>query len=281
MIFMYCQFSVGLENSNSTIQIIKDGDRLTSSDNNFVLGFFGFNNSTTRRYVGIWYNKIPQFTLVWVANRSEPLNDNTGTLALDRRGNLLLFTSKQTVSLWSTNATIESNDDVLIKLWNTGNFALIERQSQKVIWQSFDYPSHVFLPYMKLGLNWRTGINWFLTSWKAQDDPGTGNFSCRIDPTGYPQLILYNGNVPRWRIGSWTGQKWSGVPEMTRSFIFNTTYIDNTEEISIMDSVTTDTVLSSMCLDESGLLHRSMWNEEQQKWKDYLDGSDRVVRQLQ
>lgn len=125
---------------------------------------------------------------------------------------------------------------------------------------------------MKLGLNWRTGINWFLTSWKAQDDPRTGNFSCRIDPTGYPQLILYKGNDPRWRIGSWTGHKWSGVPEMTRSFIFNTTYIDNTEEISIMDSVTNDTVLSSMSLDESGLLHRSMWNEEQQKWKDYWTG---------
>ncbi|XP_038895380.1 G-type lectin S-receptor-like serine/threonine-protein kinase At1g11410 isoform X2 [Benincasa hispida] len=263
------QFSLGLENSNSTFQIIKDGDRLVSSNKNFALGFFSFNNSTTRRYVGIWYNQIPQLTLVWVANRNQPLNDTRGTLALDRHGNVVVFTPTQTISLWSTNATIQSNDDVSVELRNTGNLALIKRESQKVIWQSFDYPSHVLLPYMKLGVNRRTGFSWFLTSWKAHDDPGTGNFSCRIDPTGYPQLVLYDGNVPWWRGGSWTGRRWTGVPEMTRSFIINTSYIDNSEEVSITNSVTVDTVLMRMTLDESGLVHRSTWNGQEQKWNEF------------
>ena len=269
VIFVGTRFSIAIDTSNSTIQIIKDGDHLVSTNKNFTLGFFSLNNSTTPRYVGIWYSQIPQLTLVWVANRNQPLNHTSGTFALDPHGNVVLFTPSQTISLWSTNTTIQSNDDVSIELQNTGNLALIERHSQKVIWQSFDYPSHVFLPYMKLGLNRQTGFSWFLTSWKALDDPGTGNFSCKIDPTGYPQLILYNGNVPRWRVGSWTGEKWSGVPEMRRSFIFNTTYIDNTQEISIMDGVTTDTVLTSMTLDESGLLHRSTWSEQDNKWIDY------------
>uniref|UniRef100_A0A9I9CEZ1 Receptor-like serine/threonine-protein kinase n=2 Tax=Cucumis melo TaxID=3656 RepID=A0A9I9CEZ1_CUCME len=269
VIFVGTHFSIAIDTSNSTIQIIKDGDHLVSTNKNFTLGFFSLNNSTTPRYVGIWYSQIPQRTIVWVANRNQPLNDTSGTFALDRHGNVVLFTPTQTISLWSTNTTIQSNDDVSIELQNTGNLALIERQSEKVIWQSFDYPSHVFLPYMKLGLNRQTGFSWFLTSWKALDNPGTGNFSCRIDPTGYPQLILYKGNVPRWRVGSWTGEKWSGVPEMTRSFIFNTTYIDNTQEISITDGVTDDTVLTSMTLDESGLLHRSTWSEQDKKWKDY------------
>ncbi|CAK9327379.1 unnamed protein product [Citrullus colocynthis] len=127
IIFLGSHLSVALENSSSTIQIIKDGDRLVSSNKNFALGFFSFDNSTTRRYVGIWYNKIPQLTLVWVANRNQPLNDTSGTLALDRHGNLVIFTPTQTVSLWSTNASIQSNNDLSIELWNTGNLALIER----------------------------------------------------------------------------------------------------------------------------------------------------------
>lgn len=253
---------------NSTIPIIKDGDRLVSSNKNFALGFFSFNNSTTRRYVGIWYNTIPQLTLVWVANRNQPLIDTSGTLALDRHGNLLVFSDTQTISLWSTNATLPSND-VSVQLWNTGNLALVERQSRKVIWQSFDYPSDVLIPYMKLGVNRRTGFSWFLTSWKAQDDPGIGNFSCRINPTGYPQLVLYQGDVPWWRGGPWTGRRWAGVPEMTRSFIINTSYIDNAEEVSITNGVTVDTVLMRMTLDESGSLHRSTWNEQDQKWNEF------------
>ncbi|KAL4012212.1 hypothetical protein IC575_029308 [Cucumis melo] len=173
VIFVGTHFSIAIDTSNSTIQIIKDGDHLVSTNKNFTLGFFSLNNSTTPRYVGIWYSQIPQRTIVWVANRNQPLNDTSGTFALDRHGNVVLFTPTQTISLWSTNTTIQSNDDVSIELQNTGNLALIERQSEKVIWQSFDYPSHVFLPYMKLGLNRQTGFSWFLTSWKALDDPGT------------------------------------------------------------------------------------------------------------
>ncbi|KAG7019654.1 G-type lectin S-receptor-like serine/threonine-protein kinase RKS1, partial [Cucurbita argyrosperma subsp. argyrosperma] len=122
---------------------------------------------------------------------------------------------------------------------------------------------------MKLGVNRRTGFSWFLTSWKAQDDPGIGNFSCRINLTGYPQLVLYQGDVPWWRGGPWTGRRWAGVPEMTRSFIINTSYIDNAEEVSITNGVTVDTVLMRMTLDESGSLHRSTWNEQDQKWNEF------------
>uniref|UniRef100_A0A0A0LX86 Receptor-like serine/threonine-protein kinase n=1 Tax=Cucumis sativus TaxID=3659 RepID=A0A0A0LX86_CUCSA len=265
LIFVGSYFSDGLQiNSNhSTIPIIKDGDHSVSSNKNFVLGFFSLNNSTTTRYVGIWYNQIPQQTIVWVANRNQPLNDTSGTFALDSHGNVIVFSPTQTISLWSTNTTIQSKDDVLFELQNTGNLALIERKTQKVIWQSFDYPSHVLLPYMKLGLNRRTGFSWFLTSWKAQDDPGTGSFSVRINLTGYPQLILYNGSFPRWRGGPWTGKRWSGVPEMTRAFAINTSYVDNSEEIFITNGLMDDTFLMRMTLDESGLVHRTIWNQQE------------------
>lgn len=261
----------GVVENSSTIDIIKDGHQLVSANKKFALGFFSFNNSTTRRYVGIWYNEIPELTLVWIANRNQPVNDTSAMLALDRRhGNVVVYSPNQTISLWSTNNSItQSPNDMSVELRDTGNLAVVQRQTGRVIWQSFDYPSNVLLPYMKLGVNRRTGFSWSLTSWKAIDDPGTGNFSCRIDPTGFPQLILYKGDVPWWRGGAWTGRRWSGVPEMTRSFIINVSYVDTPEEISIVNGVTIDTVLMRMTLDESGSLHRSTWNEHEHKWSEF------------
>ena len=51
---------------------------------------------------------------------------------------------------------------------------------------SFDYPTNTLLPFMKFGLDRRTGLNQFLTSWKSKDDPGTGNYLYQMVPTGYP-----------------------------------------------------------------------------------------------
>nr|POE93116.1 g-type lectin s-receptor-like serine/threonine-protein kinase rks1 [Quercus suber] len=79
------------------------------------------------------------------------------------------------------------------------------------LWQSFDYPTNNMLPLMKFGLNWRTGLNQYLTSWKSKDDIGTGNYSFRLDPSGYPQFFFYMDRVPLWRIGSWSGQGLSGT----------------------------------------------------------------------
>ncbi|KAF3455513.1 hypothetical protein FNV43_RR00144 [Rhamnella rubrinervis] len=61
------------------------------------------------------------------------------------------------------------------------------------------------LPNMKLTIDRRTGLNRFLASWKSADDPRLGNYTLRIDPAGSPQLILYEGQVPWFRVGHWNG----------------------------------------------------------------------------
>ena len=50
-------------------QSIKDGDVLVSSGQSYELGFFSSGIDSTRRYVGIWYRKVSERTVVWVANR--------------------------------------------------------------------------------------------------------------------------------------------------------------------------------------------------------------------
>ncbi|XP_050147581.1 G-type lectin S-receptor-like serine/threonine-protein kinase At1g11410 [Malus sylvestris] len=122
------------------------------------------------------------------------------------------------------------------------------------------------LPFMKLGLNRQSGLNRFLTSWKSQDDLGTGNCSYRIEPGESPLLFLYKGQTPLWRAGSWTGEGCSGVPAMTKHFIFNAPFVNNQDEVSVMYGIVDEPVFSKMVIDESGILERSTWQDQVSQW---------------
>ena len=168
-------------------QPLKDGQLLLSNQKTFALGFFN-PGSSSHRYVGIWYNQITEKTVVWVANRDAPLNDTSGVLSINGKGNFVLHTQNQTTPIWSTNVSfsVSSTNNSVAKLLDIGNLVLVQQDSQHVTWQSFDYPTNTMLPFMKVGLDRRTGLNRFLTSWKSKDDPGIGNYSYQLVPTGYP-----------------------------------------------------------------------------------------------
>lgn len=199
---------------------------------------------------------------MWVANRDTPLNDNSSVLSI-KNGNLVLHSNNNLNPVWSSNVST-SFVNASAKLLDTGNFILTHNNN--VVWQSFDSPSNTLLPFMKLGLDRKTGLNRFLTSWKSPNDPRTGNLTYRIDPTGFPQLFLYRNKIPIWRTGSWTGQRWSGVPEMTPIFIFNVTFVNNKDEISIEYNVKDPNVLSRMVLEEPGQVRRLTWQPNEHRW---------------
>ncbi|KAI6703908.1 hypothetical protein NL676_013044 [Syzygium grande] len=214
------QVSTYLDNLNQN-NTIKDGSLLVSSGKMFALGFFSPGNSS-HRYVGIWYYQVSEQTVVWVANRERPISGTSGALSIDSDGNLVLHETNGSFPVWSTNVSSAlSNYSTTARLMDSGNLVLVQDFSERVIWQSFDYPTDTLLPFMKIGLNRQTGLNWSLTSWKSPEDPTPGNYSYGIDPTGYPQLFLYKDGNPYWRGGSWTGDRLSGVPQMTQYFIFN------------------------------------------------------------
>nr|XP_023883864.1 G-type lectin S-receptor-like serine/threonine-protein kinase RKS1 isoform X2 [Quercus suber] len=258
-------------------QPLKDGDGqlLLSNPKTFALGFFN-PGSSSRRYVGIWYNQIAEKTVVWVANRDAPLNDTSGVLSINGEGNLVLHTQNQATPIWSTNVpfSVSSTNNSMAKLLDIGNLVLVQQDSQHVTWQSFDYPTDTLLPFMKLGLDRRTGLNRFLTSWKSKDDPGIGNYSYQMVPTGYPQACLYMGRTLLWRLGSWTGLRWSGVPEMT-SKLFNVSFVNNQDETTIMYSIFSNVadpkVIPKAMVDESGIVQRSLWQET--RWVEYWSSS--------
>ncbi|XP_062110938.1 G-type lectin S-receptor-like serine/threonine-protein kinase RKS1 [Humulus lupulus] len=249
-------------------QPLKDGDVLISTRNKFALGFFSPKNSHNR-YVGIWYYQIPEQTIVWVANRDNPLNDTSGVLAIDSHEGLLLFGKNRiSFSLWSTNVSIPIANNSMAKLFDVGNLVLLgNNAAENVLWQSFDHPTDTILPSMIFGWNRVTGLNSILTSWKSMDDPGTGNYSFWFDRNGYPQLFLGEGRrSPRWRAGSWAGNRWSGVPQMTRRFIFNVTFVHNQDEILYVYHLHNDSILTRLAVDELGTLYRSTWIEQDKRW---------------
>src|SRR5215469_3605622 len=86
---------------------LKGDDVLVSAGETFALGFFRPVNSN-HLYLGIWFNKVSVQTIVWVANRNNPIhNNNPGILTINNEGNLVLFEEgNQTMPVWSTNTSL-------------------------------------------------------------------------------------------------------------------------------------------------------------------------------
>ncbi|KAJ4703317.1 G-type lectin S-receptor-like serine/threonine-protein kinase [Melia azedarach] len=261
----YTSFSIDTIISNKPI---KDVDVIVSSGKIFALGFFSLSN-TERRYVGIWYNQIPKQTIVWVANRDDPVSDKSGVLSINDDRNLVLHQVNQTLPIWHTNISDTPAGNTIAQLLDSGNLVLVRNDTGETLWQSFDHPTDTTLPNMKLGWNKRTGLHIFLTSWKSPDDPGTGNCSFGIDLIGFPQVFTYKGNAKWWRAGSWTGKKYTGVAGIPKNYVFNISFVDDENEtfINYAKSAETDSsVLSMKVVNESGSVERLTWNDQEKIW---------------
>ncbi|KAE8728806.1 hypothetical protein F3Y22_tig00004072pilonHSYRG00227 [Hibiscus syriacus] len=83
-----------------------------------------------------------------------------------------------------------------------------------------------------------------------QNDPGAGNYSFRMNPNGFPQMFLYQGLTPLWRSGTWTGQRWNGIPEMTKNFIFNDTFVNTDDQVSFSSDVRNASIITRAVVNE-------------------------------
>lgn len=256
--------------SDNTIlrrQSLKDGDVIFSQGRRFAFGFFSLGNSKLR-YVGIWYAQVSEQTVVWVANRDHPINDTSGLIKFSSRGNLCVYASDNgTEPIWSTDVIDMISESALVaKLTDLGNLVLLDPVTGKSFWESFNHPTNTLLPFMKFGFTRQDGVDRIMTSWRSPGDPGPGNVTYRIERRGFPQMMMYKGLTLWWRTGSWTGQRWSGVPEMTNKFIFNISFVNKPDEVSITYGVLDASVITRMVLNETGTLQRFSWNGRDKKW---------------
>jgi|UniRef100_A0A3N7H742 hypothetical protein len=117
------------QDSLKTNHTVKEGDLLISKGNNFALGFF-CPGSSSNRYLGIWYHKIPEQTVVWVANRNDPIIGSSGFLFTNQYGNLVLYgNDDQKLPVWSKNVPVEENDICAAQLLDSGNLILVRKRT--------------------------------------------------------------------------------------------------------------------------------------------------------
>ncbi|KAK1439558.1 hypothetical protein QVD17_05378 [Tagetes erecta] len=248
----------------SNSRFLTDGDTLVSTTRVFELGFFP-PNSSENRYLGIWYKNIPVRTVVWVANRDRPVpGASTSMLELKiiDQGILGLFANISMI--WSSNTT--STGNATAKLHDNGNLVVTD-QDEKVVWQSFDYPTDTLLPGMKLGRDYLRGKEWYLTPWKSSQDPAPSGLTWGADRLGYPENKLRQGDSIIFRGGPWANQRFPGVSVFSRSLTFRYDVIINESEVSFAYNLEDNSILSRVTLNSTAQLESWAWVEGGTEWR--------------
>ncbi|CAD6334279.1 unnamed protein product [Miscanthus lutarioriparius] len=278
-------------------QALAFGDKLVSRNGKFALGFFqptaviskSRNITSPNWYLGIWFNKIPVFTTVWVANREAPIADSKRKqthLKISSDGNNLIIVTQASpeteTTVWSTPSAnrsgASSNTTTTAVLLDSGNLALLELESPSssnvTLWQSFDYPTDIVLPGAKFGRNKVTGFSRRAITWKSLIDPGLGSYSIEIDTTGVV-LKHRSPSVVYWHWSSSSTSTLKLIPILksileldprTKGLI-DPTYVDNSQEEYYMYTSLNDSSLTFVSLDISGQIKMNVWSHAQQSWQ--------------
>nr|KYP44604.1 Putative serine/threonine-protein kinase receptor [Cajanus cajan] len=256
--------SIIANDSINVLQSMSDGETLVSKGEIYELGFFSPGRSQ-KRYLGIWYKNIPMQTVVWVANRENPINDSSGILTVNSTGNLVLTQNGSLV--WYTNPHQQALNPV-VELLDSGNLVIrneAETDPKAFLWQSFEHPSDTFLAGMKLGWDLKTDQERKLTSWKSPDDPSPGDVSRVLKLYNYPEFYIVRGEQKLFRFGPWNGLYFSGVPDLNIT-IYGLNFVRNIDEIYFTYSIPNTSFISRSVVNQTGIIYRYTWVEEYKNW---------------
>ncbi|KAL8512035.1 hypothetical protein ACS0TY_018482 [Phlomoides rotata] len=214
--WLICSCFLGSTSAIDTISVnerVHDPDYIESSGGNFKLGFFS-PPSSSYRYVGVMYN-LPVMTVIWVANRDNPLKDSTGSLQISGDGNLVILDGRKE-EVWSTNNSIQVSNSSTALLLDTGNLVLRDSSSSTTyIWESFGHASDSLLENMRVSTDLISNQRNELTSWKSASDPAAGSFTSTLELLQVPEFFVWkDGKIPFWRSGPWNNQIFIGIPYM-------------------------------------------------------------------
>ncbi|XXG46273.1 hypothetical protein AAC387_Pa02g1156 [Persea americana] len=167
----------------SSLSARDGGTSWVSPSGDFAFGFHSLPNSS-RFLLAIWFQKLPERTVIWSANRDNPVQGDS-RVELTNNGYLVLY-DHQGSEIWKKpNA---GNDRVTsASMLDKGNFALLSTDSS-LIWESFNEPTDTILPTQ--GLNKSSHLSSSLT----QFDYSKGSFQLRLQDDG--RLVLYLVAVP-------------------------------------------------------------------------------------
>ncbi|XP_019158853.1 PREDICTED: G-type lectin S-receptor-like serine/threonine-protein kinase At4g27290 [Ipomoea nil] len=256
-------FSHGVETISGN-KYITQATTISSPNGRFELGFFTPGQSS-KYYIGIWYKNISPQTVVWVANRVTPIPSSaiksSKLRVLD--GDLVLVDGAQNL-LWSTNLSVTTakQNSVIATLGDSGNLVLSEdgMNSTTPLWQSFDHPTHTFLPGAKFGYNKRTKTTYGFTSWKSWDDPAPGLYSHLVN-NGDMGVLWWNRTEEYERRPKFGAGNLKPNPAS-----FNFTIVDNENETYFTYYLLQPSVLGRFIIDVNGQDKSLTWSEATQEW---------------
>ncbi|XP_061374511.1 G-type lectin S-receptor-like serine/threonine-protein kinase RLK1 [Gastrolobium bilobum] len=156
--------------------------RWLSPSGEFAFGFHQLPNNELF-LLAIWYDKIPDKTIIWYANGDNPAPIGSRLELNDSRG--LVLSSPQGTELWRSDFTSGTISSGLMN--DTGNF-LLQDKKFVTLWDSFSHPSDTLMPSQEMELNGN------LSSRQGEFNFSRGRFKLHLQEDG--NLVLNLMNLP-------------------------------------------------------------------------------------
>ncbi|XP_052201468.1 putative receptor protein kinase ZmPK1 isoform X1 [Diospyros lotus] len=212
----------------SSLSVEKTDDVLVSPNGVFSAGFYSVGENAF--CFAIWFTQRlhdGSHTIVWMANRDQPVNGRLSKLKVLKNGDLILTDAGQ-LDVWSAGTGNRSISNVQLQLNNTGNLVLLGSESKTgssenfiTLWQSFDWPTDTLLPHQRLTRYAK------LVSSRSRSNYSSGYYKLFFDNDNFLKL-LYDGPVlsslywpDPWLIG-WQAKRSPYAYGRERNAVFNT-----------------------------------------------------------
>ncbi|KAI9128615.1 hypothetical protein K1719_000098 [Acacia pycnantha] len=181
----------------TSLTAVENGSFWPSPSGDFAFGFRKIDKEDGF-LLAIWFNKIPDKTIVWSAmleTTGDALVATNGSKVELKSDGLFQLVDPKGDQIWSASPSGNGTDHAA--MLDTGNFVLVGHESQN-LWQSFDHPSDTILPGQVLHSPAQ------LVSRYSQNNFSRGKFLFRLQDDG--NLVLSttrypttSANIPYWK----------------------------------------------------------------------------------
>ncbi|CAN6693409.1 unnamed protein product [Malus baccata var. baccata] len=168
---------------SSSLTAQNDNSSWRSPSGDFAFGFRQIGNNGF--LLAIWFDKIPEKTIVWSAN-GKNLVPHGSKVELTAEGQFSLSDIATGKSTWIASAA--GTGVAHAAMLDTGNFVLATSNSSS-LWESFSHPTDTILPSQTLNQGSRLYAHYTSTNYSR------GRFMFAVQKIG--NLVLYTTNFPQ------------------------------------------------------------------------------------